>query len=206
MTDDLLDSYCDKYKSRRIPSSVPRMSIECISLGFIDEFSVSASIIQSTRCSSHTYRWTYAENRQSTDISYDSLSDLSGNDDYDDDLYDAGECHFDADGAPRSQHKMQTASVAMQMIASTNISACKAAKICHNLCKDGILIMTPSQSAVYKTLFRWAAKIESIVTIISLGMTVLHFLRIRFFWHQMFMKQLFCLSSSLWTWILIIVC
>lgn len=79
------------------------------------------------------------------------------------------------------QHKMQM-SVAIKLITLTGIYTCKAAKLCHCLSKDGNLILTPCQSAVYKALFRSAATAESFA-INNLGMTMSHiFIRSRKRW------------------------
>ena len=46
------------------------------------------------------------------------------------------------------------------MVTSSGVSTKKAAKICNVLSQQGIDIPTPSQSAIYKSTFKEAAKLK----------------------------------------------
>ena len=46
------------------------------------------------------------------------------------------------------------------MVTSTRVSSNKAAKICKQLSHDSIDIPTPSQSAIYKSIFKETVKLK----------------------------------------------
>lgn len=63
----------------------------------------------------------------------------------------------DARQPTRKQNKSKFAT---NLVTSTEVSTKKAAKICKQLSHDGIDIATPSQSAIYKSTFKEAAKLK----------------------------------------------
>lgn len=62
--------------------------------------------------------------------------------------------------APQQTRKHNKSKFATNLVTSTGVSTKKAAKICKQLSQDGIDIPTPSQSAIYKSTFKEAAKLK----------------------------------------------
>ena len=62
---------------------------------------------------------------------------------------------------PPPTRKHNKSKVATNLVTSSRVSTSKAAKICKQLSRDGIIIPTPSQAAIYKSTFREAAKLKA---------------------------------------------
>ena len=72
--------------------------------------------------------------------------------------------------------KYNKSKVATNLVTSTRVSTNKAAKICQQLSHDGIDIPTPSQAAIYKSIYKEASKLkEEMIETLQMEQWSLHF-------------------------------
>ena len=72
--------------------------------------------------------------------------------------------------------KCNKSKVATKLVTSTRVSTNKAAKICQQLSHDGIDIPTPSQAAIYKSVYKEASKLKKeMIETVQMEQWSLHF-------------------------------